>query len=187
MRYAGDVATAHGFRATARTLIVEMLEYQESVVEMQLDHAVKDANGTAYNRTEFIQKRMEMMAAWASYLDDLKSRIASQTSIAQILYLQGQGGDAMDDAIGIIETAVAAVTAAKPGTHVATPGDAAKPITTSHTNVPAPVAKTTKVIRAADLSSKSYLETEADVDAYVNKLKAELLAAIRAGHIARIQ
>lgn len=52
--------------------------------------------------------------------------------------------------------------------------------------MPAPVAKTTKVIRAADLSSKTYLESEADVDAYLTKLKTELVAAIRAGHIARI-
>lgn len=73
MGYTKDMATAHGFRATARTLIVEMLEYPESVVEMQLDHAVKDANGTAYNRTEFIRKRIQMMASWADYLDDLKS------------------------------------------------------------------------------------------------------------------
>jgi len=118
-------------------------------------------------------------------LQDLKTRIASQTSIAQILYLQGQGGDAMDDAIAIIETAAAV--AAKPAFHVAEPGDTTKPLQTGQPNVPTPVAKTTKVIRAADLSSKTYLETEADVDAYVAKLKAELIAAIRAGHIARIQ
>jgi integrase len=73
MGYTKEVATAHGFRATARTLIVEMLEYPESVVEMQLDHAVKDANGTAYNRTEFIHKRIQMMTDWANYLEDLKS------------------------------------------------------------------------------------------------------------------
>ncbi|MEK8028875.1 tyrosine-type recombinase/integrase [Pseudaquabacterium rugosum] len=68
-----DTATAHGFRATARTLIVEVLEIPESVVEMQLDHAVKDANGRAYNRTELILSRVQMMQAWADYLDDLKS------------------------------------------------------------------------------------------------------------------
>jgi len=117
-------------------------------------------------------------------LQDLKTRIASQTSIAQILYLQGQGGDAMDDAIALIEAAAAA---AKPVHKVVTPGDTTKPLQTGQPNVPAPVAKTTKVIRAADLSSKTYLETEADVDAYVAKLKAELITAIRAGHIARIQ
>jgi hypothetical protein len=118
-------------------------------------------------------------------LQDLKVRLASQTSIAQIFYLQGQGGDAMDDAVATIEAAASA--AAKPATHAATPGDTVKPLSTGQPNVPAPVAKTTKVIRAADVSTKAYLETEADVNAYVDKLKTELVAAIRAGHIARIQ
>lgn len=72
MGYSGAQATAHGFRATARTLIVELLDYPEAVVEMQLAHAVKDANGTAYNRTEFTRKRFEMMQAWADYLEDLR-------------------------------------------------------------------------------------------------------------------
>ena len=116
-------------------------------------------------------------------LQDLKTRIASQTSIAQILYLQGQGGDAMDDAMAIIENAAVV----KTGPHVASPGDAAKPITTGQPNVPSPVAKTARVIRVADLSTKTYLVTEADVDAYVVRLRTELLAAIHAGHIARIQ
>lgn len=115
-------------------------------------------------------------------LQELKTRIASQTSIAQILLLQGAGGDAMDDAINLIEVAVTKVP-----NHVAMPGNTAKPLQTGHLNVPAPVAKTTRVIRAAELSSKTYLETEADVDAYVAKLKDALLAAVRAGQIARIQ
>ena len=72
MGYSGDIATAHGFRATARTLVVEILQYPESVVEMQLAHAVKDANGEAYNRTEFTKRRIEMMQAWADYLEDLR-------------------------------------------------------------------------------------------------------------------
>lgn len=118
-------------------------------------------------------------------LQELKTRIASQTSIAQILYLQGQGGDAMDEAITLIEAATATVVAKPP--HVAEPGDVTKPIPTGQPSPPQPPAKTTKVIRAAELSSKVYLETEADVDAYINKLKEELMAAVRAGQIARIQ
>jgi hypothetical protein len=115
-------------------------------------------------------------------LQELKTRIASQTSIAQILYLQGQGGDAMDEAITLIEAA-----AAKSVHHVAAPGNVAQPVHTGQLNVLPPAAKTTKVIRASELSSKTYLETEADVDAYVNKLKTALLAAVHAGLIARIQ
>ena len=115
-------------------------------------------------------------------LQALKASVASQTSIAQILYLQGQGGDAMDEAITLIEAA-----AAKPVHHVAAPGNIAQPVHTGQRNVPAPAAKTTKVIRAAELSSKTYLETEADVNAYLTMLKAELMSAVQAGQIARIQ
>lgn len=115
-------------------------------------------------------------------LQDLKARVASQTSIAQILLLQGQSGDVMDEAINLVEAA-----AAKAVHQVATPGDTSKPVQTGQPNVPTPVAKTTRLIRAADFSSKTYLETEADVDAFVAKLKTELMAAIHAGQIARIQ
>lgn len=32
-------------------------------------HAVKDANGRAYNRTSYIEQRRAMMQTWANYLD----------------------------------------------------------------------------------------------------------------------
>lgn len=115
-------------------------------------------------------------------LQQLKTLIASQTSIAQILYLQAQGGDAMDEAITLIEAA-----AAKGAHQVADRGDTAKPVQTGHSNVPQPAAKTTKVIRAADFSTKSYLETEPDVEAFVTRLRAELLTTVRAGQKARLQ
>lgn len=79
MGYASSEVTSHGFRATARTLTVELLQFPESVVEAQLAHAVKDANGTAYNRTEFIKHRMELMQAWADYLADLRLGRATKT------------------------------------------------------------------------------------------------------------
>jgi hypothetical protein len=46
--------------------------------------------------------------------------------------------------------------------------------------------KPSKVIRAADLSPTIYLETEAEVETFITKLKAELLDAIKAGQRARI-
>ena len=47
--------------------------------------------------------------------------------------------------------------------------------------------KPTKVIRAADITPKTYLETEAEIDAYVTQLRAKLMAALEAGHRVRIQ
>ena len=64
--------TGHGFRATFRTLTVELLSFPEAIAEMQLAHAVKDQNGTAYNRAEFLEQRRILMQEWANYLEDLK-------------------------------------------------------------------------------------------------------------------
>ena len=44
-----------------------------------------------------------------------------------------------------------------------------------------------KVIRIADLGAKTYLETEAEVQAFITGLRDELLAAVRAGHKVRVQ
>ncbi len=71
--YDGTKQTVHGFRATARTLIVEKLKYPENLVEMQLGHNVRDMHGRAYNRTIFLDERRDMMQRWADYLDSLKT------------------------------------------------------------------------------------------------------------------
>jgi len=110
-------------------------------------------------------------------LQDLKKQISNQVSIAQILYLQTQAGEAMDEAFTLIEISQVIPVP---------PGGGSNPQEPGQTSVPPPV-KTTHVIRAAELSSKTYLETEADVDTYIEKLKAALLEAVRSGQIARIQ
>ena len=67
-----DMATGHGFRATARTLLAERLGQPEAVIEAQLAHTVPDALGRAYNRTQWADMRRSMMQAWADYLDRLR-------------------------------------------------------------------------------------------------------------------
>jgi len=73
MGYDRDTVTAHGFRATARTILDEVLGFRPDVIEHQLAHAVKDPNGRAYNRTAFIEDRRRMMQHWSDYLDGLKA------------------------------------------------------------------------------------------------------------------
>lgn len=65
--------TGHGFRATARTLLHEVLNFAPEVIEHQLAHRVPDALGAAYNRTKFLPERVRMMTTWADYLDTLKA------------------------------------------------------------------------------------------------------------------
>ncbi|HUX62786.1 site-specific integrase, partial [Sulfuricella sp.] len=73
MGFDGDTMTGHGFRAMARTVLDEELGFPVDHIEHQLAHAVKDANGRAYNRTTYLPARRKMMQAWADYLDGLRT------------------------------------------------------------------------------------------------------------------
>lgn len=70
--FSGDQMTAHGFRATARTLLAEM-GWRPDAIERQLAHKQSGPLGAAYDRAQFLQERRAMMQAWADYLDQLKS------------------------------------------------------------------------------------------------------------------
>lgn len=72
--YDNDTMTPHGFRAMARTVLDEVLNYRVEYIEHQLAHAVRDANGRAYNRTSHLKERKVMMQGWADYLDNLKKQ-----------------------------------------------------------------------------------------------------------------
>jgi integrase len=67
----GKEQTWHGFRASARTMLVDELNIDWQVIEANLAHPNKDANGTSYNRTKYIKQRFTMIQQWADYLDKL--------------------------------------------------------------------------------------------------------------------
>jgi integrase len=79
-----DEMTVHGFRALARTILDEVLGFRPDFIEHQLAHAVRDANGRAYNRTAHLPERRKMMQSWADYLDVLKNG-------AQVIAFKKQG------------------------------------------------------------------------------------------------
>lgn len=79
MGYDNATVTPHGFRATARTLLDEELGFRIDWIEAQLAHMVRDATGRAYNRTQFLPQRAEMMQAWADFLDKLRSEASSDS------------------------------------------------------------------------------------------------------------
>ncbi|MEG1201700.1 MAG: site-specific integrase, partial [Comamonas sp.] len=71
--YSGDEMTAHGFRAMARTLMIERLPgIHADVIEAQLAHGKSGPLGAAYDRAEFMDQRRKMMGEWADYLDRLQ-------------------------------------------------------------------------------------------------------------------
>ena len=68
----GEDMVAHGFRALARTTIREKLKYDSEVIEKQLAHKTNNPLGEAYDRTQFMPERTNMMQDWADYLDRLE-------------------------------------------------------------------------------------------------------------------
>lgn len=74
MGYSPQEMSIHGFRATARTLLDEVLRERYDLIEHQLAHTVRDPNGRAYNRTQHLEERKRMMARWADYLDELREK-----------------------------------------------------------------------------------------------------------------
>lgn len=81
MGYDRKTHTAHGFRATARTLLDEVLNYRVEWIEQQLAHEVKDANGRSYNRTRHLEQRRKMMQHWADYLDQLRTAASASNIV----------------------------------------------------------------------------------------------------------
>lgn len=63
--------TGHGFRATARTLIRELLGCDREVIERHLAHGSGEELGSAYDRATFLNQRRKMIQSWADLLDDL--------------------------------------------------------------------------------------------------------------------
>lgn len=72
MGFTKEEATAHGFRASARTILDEVLHIPVVFIEHQLSHSVRDPLGRAYNRTSHLAERKQMMQSWADYLFELK-------------------------------------------------------------------------------------------------------------------
>ena len=74
--------TGHGFRAMARTILDEVLNYRVDWIEHQLAHEVKDVNGRAYNRTAHLDGRKKMMQGWADYLDTLRAQASGRNVVS---------------------------------------------------------------------------------------------------------
>jgi integrase len=69
MGYGGKFS-AHGFRATASTMLNEM-GYKSDVIERQLAHQERNSVRASYNQAEYLEERRQMMQQWANYIYSL--------------------------------------------------------------------------------------------------------------------
>ena len=65
-------ATAHGFRATASTILNEQ-GFRPDVIERQLAHVERNKVRAAYHRAEYLPERRKMMQHWADYLQFIEA------------------------------------------------------------------------------------------------------------------
>lgn len=67
----GIDTTVHGFRATARTLMTDVLKASPEVIEFALSHKVDTQYNGAYNRAKYLDERITLYSDWARYLTSL--------------------------------------------------------------------------------------------------------------------
>lgn len=71
--YGPDEMTTHGFRSMASTRLNEMGCWNPDAIERQLAHQESDDVRRAYTyAAEYWPDRIQMMQAWADYLDELR-------------------------------------------------------------------------------------------------------------------
>lgn len=59
--------TTHGFRSTFRDWVGEATEFPRELAEQSLAHLVGDATERAYRRGDALERRRDLMQAWADY------------------------------------------------------------------------------------------------------------------------
>ncbi|MEI4196444.1 tyrosine-type recombinase/integrase [Roseovarius sp. E0-M6] len=64
----GRPAVPHGLRSTFRDWAAERTDYPREMAEMALAHTVGSTVERAYRRSDMIEKRRKMMAAWGEFL-----------------------------------------------------------------------------------------------------------------------
>ncbi|AZC76273.1 integrase, putative [Pseudomonas chlororaphis subsp. piscium] len=66
--------TAHGFRASFRSLARKHLGIDRVVLELMLSHLLPGPLGDAYDRDDYLDERRTAAQQWADYLDSLRER-----------------------------------------------------------------------------------------------------------------
>lgn len=69
LRDMGRQETVHGFRSTFRDWVAEQTTYPREVAEAALAHVNSDEVEAAYLRTDYRDKRRDLMQAWADYCE----------------------------------------------------------------------------------------------------------------------
>jgi integrase len=81
LRRAQTNVTTHGFRSSFRDWAGDSTAFARDVVEAALAHAIENKTEAAYRRSDALEKRRALMAAWAAYCDPKKEARARVTPL----------------------------------------------------------------------------------------------------------
>jgi len=184
----GQVKRIEPLVATVQAVNDQLAQDKREKALLSIDAKIHEATSALLKASAGPELRNKVLLP----LQQLKTQVAGLSSIPQILYLQGQAGDRLDEAMD----AIAAAAPKQTTSQVAAPagplgnargGSPSGAGSLANGDGPGTVPRPSQVVRAADLSPKTYLETEAEVDAYLASLKARLLTVLNAGQRVRIQ
>lgn len=85
--------TVHGFRSAFRDWAGDRTSFPREVAEAALAHVAGDATERAYRRSDALEKRRKLMAAWAQYLE-----AAARSNVIPLA--KRRGAEALRDARG---------------------------------------------------------------------------------------
>lgn len=75
----GESAVPHGCRSTFRTWVAERSGFDGDMAEIALFHKIGTKVAQAYDRSEQVEKRRRMMAAWGDFLEGKQPEKATET------------------------------------------------------------------------------------------------------------
>lgn len=71
LRKAGLAVTVHGFRSTFRDWAGDCTAFPREIIEAALAHVVGDSTEAAYRRGDALERRRELMEAWARFCEPM--------------------------------------------------------------------------------------------------------------------
>ena len=160
----------YGMIKDADDLISKVSVFNDALIKKRREHAIEKIDrhiDLVKGELDEVGASSELRNQGLSSLQKIKVNVEQETSVAHIYQLQREAQDAVDDAFAIIENAARAAPAAPDG------GQKDEP-----TPAPSKPSKKRRVVEPMKLVTQNFLENKEDVDAFLEKLREELEAAI---------
>lgn len=188
-------ATPWGMVAQIPALVETLKQQNSKVIQLAYEASKSDIEKAIHEVKQNLAQYNADADLSNGVLQPLQShlqRVATLTNVARIKTSVNDAHRLADNAIAEIAEALKPKPAPSPqpsasSAPLATSVSGGATATASVTATIAPKIEKPVEVDAARFSSKLYLETEAEVDAYIAKLKAELLGIVQSGKKARIQ